>query len=93
MVRVIPFDALDEAIKQNLESSGFTKGLHGYQSPQWRFFRNRSGISGIEQLDVDGEVTAVASAKDLDWQFLEEYLRNRLLTADRIGLREDERHR
>lgn len=56
-----------------------------WSSPRWRFFRNRDGISGIEQME-DGGPLAMISGESVNWPILEEYLRNHLLEAERVGL-------
>jgi hypothetical protein len=58
-------------------------------TPKWRFYRNRDGRSGIEQMDGDKPLEMIAGAS-LEWREVEDYLRNHLLEAYRVGIQDGE---
>jgi hypothetical protein len=45
-------------------------------SPVWRFFKDRNGDSGMEQLDQGKEPSTLFSGPGVDWGFVEWYLRD-----------------
>jgi len=60
-----------------------------WTSPMWRFFRNREGRSGIEQLDGEKSLEVI-SGGSVEWREIEDYLSNHLIQASRVGIRDRE---
>lgn len=58
-------------------------------SPTWRFFRNRYGRSGIEQLDGDASLEMI-SGISVEWRQVEDYLSSHLIQGPRAGIQKGE---
>ncbi|MEK7951854.1 hypothetical protein [Luteolibacter soli] len=55
-----------------------------WSSPKWRFFRDRNGRSGIEQMEDSGPAEMI-SEPTVEWRQVEAYLKSQLLEASRVG--------
>jgi hypothetical protein len=56
------------------------------KSPVWRFFKDRNGLSGFEQLDEGKPPLALCSEKEMDWGFVEMYLRRNTFSVEMVRL-------
>jgi len=93
MTRVVSScpDAGAERQANSMPSNSATANLSGtHSSPKWRFFRNRDGISGIEQLDEGRSPLPMIAGASIDWKSVEDYLRTQLITPERIGISRSE---
>ena len=83
-MRVVPEGETERRVEKRAGVGVRVTATTSYGSPEWRFFRNRDGVSGIEELDYAGQAHPMMSGASLEWSRLEPYLREILITADRV---------
>ena len=56
------------------------------RSPAWRFFKNRKGGNGLEQLVEGAEPDVLYCAQRADWKILERYIRENVFSMARLSI-------
>jgi hypothetical protein len=83
-MRVVPDGETERRVGKRAGEGVKVTATTTYGSPEWRFFRNREGVSGIEEMNYDGQAHPMMSGASLEWSRLEPYLREVLITPDRV---------
>lgn len=78
----VDFDELDE-LKSTYGSSMEFTSTCTTSTPKSRFFKNRKGISGMEQVSEDDTADLILG-EDVRWNSIEYYLRNQIFDTQTI---------